>query len=62
MQSANRDTLHDLAGLLPMLFYALLAVSLLALASGAPSSGFLLLILAGCTHVARVGAEAASQR
>jgi hypothetical protein len=56
--------LEEFAGLLPLLFYALLTVSLLALAVGSPGSGFLLLVAAGCTHVVRVGAEAAvaSQR
>lgn len=62
MRGTNRETLDEFAGLLPLLFYALLAVSLLALATGASGSGFLLLVLAGCTHVGRVGAEAASQR
>jgi hypothetical protein len=58
MRGRNQETLREFAELLPLLFYALLVVSLLALATGAPGSGFLLLVLAGCTHVIRVGAEA----
>jgi hypothetical protein len=59
MQGTNRNGLEEFAAQLPLLFYALLSVSLLALAAGSPGSGFLLLALAGCTHVLRVGAEAA---
>jgi hypothetical protein len=59
MPNVNRGALEEFTGLLPTLFYALLGVSLLALASGSPGSGLVLLVLGGCAHVVRVGTEAA---
>ncbi len=49
--------LREIAEALTRLFYCLLAVALLAAVFGSPGSGFLLLILAGFAHVARVGAD-----
>lgn len=49
--------LREIAEALTRLFYCLLAVALLAAVFGSPGSGFLLLLLGGCAHVARVGVE-----
>nr|MBA3866365.1 hypothetical protein [Solirubrobacterales bacterium] len=57
MPRPKSDTLERLAELLALLFYALLAVALLAVFTGAAGCGLLLLILGGAAHVARVGVE-----
>lgn len=57
MDFSDPQRLQGLAEALTRLFYCLLAVALLAALFGSAGSGFLLLVLAGAAHVARVGVE-----
>ena len=53
----DRERLEKLGEALPILFYALVFIAFLCAIVGSPGSGLLVLILAGCAHVARVGIE-----
>lgn len=57
MRTPTPERLRGIAEALTRLFYCLLAVAFLAAVFGSPGRGFLLLVLGGLAHVARVGAE-----
>jgi hypothetical protein len=56
-QSFDQGVIERLAEALPRVFYALAGLAFIATVFGSPGTGLLLLILAGCAHVARVGIE-----
>lgn len=58
IRGLDPSQLERFAEPLPRLFYALLGLAFLATVFGSPGTGLLLLMLGGCAHVARVGAEA----
>lgn len=53
----DRERVARLGEALPLLFYGLIFIAFLCALTGSPGSGLLILILAGCAHVARVGIE-----
>jgi hypothetical protein len=57
MRTSTPDKLDELAETLAALFYVLMTVSLLALATAPVGTAVLFLILGGIAHVLRVGCE-----
>lgn len=59
MARFDQERLPKLAEALAVLFYALMFLALVCAFAGSAGSGFLLLLLGACAHVARVGIEGA---
>ena len=59
MARFDQERLPKLAEALAILFYALMLLALVCAFAGSAGSGFLLLLLGSCAHVARVGIEGA---
>jgi hypothetical protein len=57
MAGVDPERLPRLAEALAFLFYALMLLALICALTGSAGSGFLLLVLGSCAHVARVGSE-----
>lgn len=56
-QPGHQDGLEELAEILAGLFYLLIFVALLAVATSSPGTALGLLVLGSCVHVVRVGVE-----
>jgi hypothetical protein len=59
MARFDQERLPKLAEALAVLFYVLMLLALVCAFAGSAGSGFLLLLLGACAHVARVGIEGA---
>ncbi|HEX8754344.1 MAG TPA: hypothetical protein VF731_13110 [Solirubrobacterales bacterium] len=57
MHRFDRKSLEEVAEILAGLFYAFMAVTLLAVLTASPGTALGLLIVGCCAHVARVGVE-----
>ncbi|HSS33331.1 MAG TPA: hypothetical protein VLL27_08650 [Solirubrobacterales bacterium] len=57
MRFLDLDRLVSVTELLALLFYALMAVALLAVLVGVPGTGLLLLLLGAAVHVVRFSLE-----